>query len=167
MVIGNYIGTDATGSQPLGNAEGVWIMDGAQGNVIGGLTPGEGNLIANSTTGVVVEGPQTTGNTVRGNSIYSNWRWGIHNETGGNNELEPPTLTSASPLAGSACPNCTVDIYSDSQGEGETYEGSTVADGEGNFTFDGSPSGPMVTATATDSNGSTSEFSQPLPGQAR
>jgi hypothetical protein len=83
---------------------------------------------------------------------------------GGNAELEPPTLTGASPLAGSACPNCTVDIYSDSQDEGKVYEGSTIADGEGNFTFDGNPSGPNVTATATDSYGNTSEFSQPLPG---
>ena len=164
IVIGNYIGTDATGSQPLGNAYGIWIIGGAQSNVIGGLEPGEGNLIAENNAGVVVEDPQTTGNTVRGNSIHSNRSWGIRNLKGGNTELKPPTFTSASPLGGSACPNCTVDIYSDSQGEGELYEGSTVADQEGNFTFDGSPSGPNVTATATDSYGSTSEFSQPLRG---
>lgn len=167
VVIGNYIGTDAAGSQPLANAYGIWIMDGAQSNVIGGLRPGEGNLIAENGTGVVVEGPETTGNTVRGNSIRSNTALGIDNDKGGNAELEPPAFTGASPLAGSACPNCTVDIYSDSQDEGELYEGSTVADEEGNFTFDGSPSGPNVTATATDSHGNTSEFSQPLPGLAR
>jgi hypothetical protein len=113
---------------------------------------------------VVVEGPETTGNTVRGNSIRSNSGSGIRNDQGGNAELEAPAFTGASPLAGSACPNCTVDIYSDSQGEGELYEGSTVADEEGNFTFDGSPSGPNITATATDSYGNTSEFSQPLRG---
>lgn len=167
MVIGNYIGTDATGSQPLGNAYGIWIIDGAQSNIIGGPNPGEGNLIAENNAGVVVEGPETTGNTVRGNSIHSNRGSGINNEEGGNTELKPPTFTSASPLGGSACANCTVDIYSDSQGEGELYEGSTLADGEGNFTFDGSPSGPNVTATATDSYGSTSEFSQALRGLVR
>lgn len=166
VVIGNYMGTDSTGSQPLANAYAVWIVDGAQSNVIGGPGPGEGNLLAENDAGVVVEDPQTTGNTVRGNSIYSNMRWGIRNLNGGNAELKPPTLTSASPLAGSACPNCTVDIYSDSQGEGKVYEGSTIANGEGNFTFDGSPSGPNVTATATDSYGNTSEFSQPLRGLA-
>ena len=167
VVIGNYIGTDATGSQPLANAYGIWITDGAQSNVIGGPSPGEGNLIAENSAGVVVEGPETVGNTVRGNSIHSNRGWGIRNLKGGNTELKPPTFTSASPVGGSACPNCKVDIYSDSQGEGELYEGSTVADEDGNFTFDGSPSGPNVTATATDSYGSTSEFSQPLRGQAR
>jgi hypothetical protein len=163
VVMGNYMGTDSTGSQPLPNAYAVWIVDGAQNNVVGGPGSGEGNLLAENGAGVVVEDAQTTGNTVRGNSIYSNTRWGIHNLNGGNAELEPPALTGTSPVAGSACPGCTVDIYSDSEDEGKVYEGSTIADGEANFTFDGSPSGPNVTATATDGDGNTSEFSQPLP----
>jgi hypothetical protein len=42
------------------------------------------------------------------------------------------------------------------------YEGSTTADGAGNWTFDGSLHGPNVTATATDAAGNTSEFSAPV-----
>lgn len=164
-VIGNHIGTHATGDQPLGNGRGIWITDGAQGNVIGGTGPGEGNLIAENNAGVVVEGPQTTGNTVRANSIHSNVGWSIRNEEGGNTELDPPTFTGVSPLTGSTCPDCIVDIYSDSGDEGELYEGSVVADGEGNFTFGGSLSGPSVTATATDTYGNTSQFSQPVRGR--
>ena len=63
---------------------------------------------------------------------------------------------------GTACPNCTVDVYSDDEDEGRVYEGSTTADDAGDWTFDGSPEGPNVTATATDAAGNTSEFSAPV-----
>jgi hypothetical protein len=55
-----------------------------------------------------------------------------------------------------------VDIYSDSSDEGEIYEGSTVADADGAFIFEAAPSGPNVTATATDGDGNTSVFAQPF-----
>jgi len=47
--------------------------------------------------------------------------------------------------------------------EGAIHEGSAVTDGNGEFTFiKGAPlAGPFITATATDSDGSTSEFSRP------
>jgi hypothetical protein len=35
VVAGNHIGTDVTGTRPLGNGNGVWIHQGAQGNRIG------------------------------------------------------------------------------------------------------------------------------------
>ena len=159
-IIGNYIGTDASGGQPLGNALGIWMLKGAHQNIIGG---GEGNVISgNSLYGVHVEGPETVGNTIRGNSIYSNGRRGIQTTDGGNGELEPPAISDVNPLRGSACPKCTVDIYSDSGDEGEVYEGSTAADGDGGFIFEGSASGPNITATATDGDGNTSAFSWPL-----
>jgi len=37
-----------------------------------------------------------------------------------------------------------------------------VAEGDGGFTFEGSPSGPNITATTTDAEGNTSAFSRPL-----
>ncbi|NIN66029.1 MAG: right-handed parallel beta-helix repeat-containing protein, partial [Anaerolineae bacterium] len=63
-ISGNYIGTDASGSVDLGNVGcGVWIVGGAQANVIGGDTVGERNIIAfNDLDGVLVDGA-TTGNT--------------------------------------------------------------------------------------------------------
>lgn len=167
-IIGNYIGSDAGGTEALGNALGIWLLKGAHHNVIGGTGSGEGNVITDSKLfGVQVEGSDTVGNTIRGNSIHANSKQGIENKDGGNGELEPPTITGVSPLTGTACPNCTIDVYSDSGGEGKVYEGSTVANGDGAFTFEGSPSGPNITATATDSDGSTSAFSQPTTAAAQ
>jgi len=167
-IIGNYIGTDASGGQPLGNALGIWMLKGAHQNIIGGTGGGEGNVISdNSLYGVHVEGPETVGNTIRGNSIYSNGRQGIQTTDGGNGELEPPAISDVSPVRGSACPKCTVDIYSDSGDEGEVYEGSTVADSDGGFIFESSASGPNITATATDGDGNTSAFSWPLIAAVR
>ena len=161
-VLGNQIGVDATGSQLLGNGNGVWVLESAQGNAIGGPAADEANVIVGSVAfGVLIEGSETVGNTVRGNSIFSNRIEAIKNKDGGNAELAPPTIDSVGPVEGSACPNCTVDIYSDSGAEGQVYEGSVVADADGRFSFGASVSGPNITATATDASGNTSAFSQP------
>jgi hypothetical protein len=71
VVIGNYIGTDVTGSDWLGNGrEGVWIGNAAQWNVIGGSTEGERNVIsANNWNGVNIWGWGANNNVVRGNYI--------------------------------------------------------------------------------------------------
>ena len=154
-VRGNYIGTDVTGTVALGNgADGVYIQ--GPGTTVGGVAAGEGNIIAfNRGSGVGVW--SRLGNTVRGNSIHSNDGKGIELRWG-NNELPPPVLTGTGPLTGVACPNCTVDIYSDDADEGEVYEGSVVANSTGLFTWGGTATDPWVTATATDTAGNTSEF---------
>jgi uncharacterized repeat protein (TIGR01451 family) len=71
VVEGNFIGTDVTGTKPLGNAfHGVLIQRGALGNVIGGTVPGTGNVIAaNSLQGVAVADASTSGNVIEGNFI--------------------------------------------------------------------------------------------------
>ncbi len=71
QVLGNYIGTAATGTKALGNREaGVVVGDGASANVIGGNTPGAGNLISgNGECGVWLQDAGTTGNQVLGNTI--------------------------------------------------------------------------------------------------
>lgn len=160
---GNHIGTGSTASRPLGNVLGIWILKGAHHNLIGGQDADDGNVISFSNTqGLLIEGNDTVGNTIRGNSIYSSGGAGMENADGGNIELQPPTLTSTSPVAGTACASCIVDIYSDSEDEGEVYEGWTVAGEEGAFTFAKTVSGPNITATATDAEGNTSNFSQPV-----
>jgi hypothetical protein len=167
-VLGNYIGTDVSGTTPIPNEFGVEIRSGAHDNLIGGTAPGEGNLIAyNTEDGVLVDGTPwdgtvADGNTIRGNSIHFNWGKAIENSDGGNAELAPPTVETAGSVFGTSCANCTVDIYSDDEDEGRVYEGSTTADGDGNWSFSGTPEGPNITATATDSDGNTSEFSPPL-----
>lgn len=70
QVLGNYIGTDVTGTAALGNSnEGVRI-DSAPNNIIGGTTAGARNIISgNSNNGVTIVNRGANGNVVQGNYI--------------------------------------------------------------------------------------------------
>lgn len=72
VVAGNYIGTDATGTVALGNDYGVVIANGASGNVLGGTSPGAGNLISGNAFDGVHIASGSTNNTVAGNLIGTN-----------------------------------------------------------------------------------------------
>ena len=74
LVIGNFIGTDATGASALGNGfHGVAIIRGAQYNQVGGATTGERNVISgNVWDGVFIHEIGTMYNTVSGNYIGTN-----------------------------------------------------------------------------------------------
>jgi len=159
-VTGNFIGTDISGAVPLGNTSaGVVFYGGSQRNTIG-----PDNTIAyNGTDGVVIYGSTCLRNTITGNSIYSNTDKGIELDAGGNLELFPPIITDllTDRVSGVAPPNSTVEIFSDDEGEGRIFEGSTTTDATSHFTFN-KPSGlagPHITTTATDVDGNTSEFS--------
>jgi hypothetical protein len=68
-VQGNYIGTNAAGDARLGNNQGV-VLSNAPKNTIGGTTVAARNIISgNSTWGVRISDPDSTGNTVMGNYI--------------------------------------------------------------------------------------------------
>jgi hypothetical protein len=69
LLIGNLIGTDRTGSKPLGNTFlGVWLNSGARRNTVGGTAPGAGNVISgNGTNGVEIN--HSSANAVLGNLI--------------------------------------------------------------------------------------------------
>ncbi len=68
-VQGNLIGTDRNGTSPLGNASGVTMLS-AGNNVIGGATPGAGNVISgNSGRGVTIASTGANNNRVQGNFI--------------------------------------------------------------------------------------------------
>ena len=79
VVQGNYIGTDVTGTLPLGNSDnGVIIATDAMYNLIGGTESGAGNVIAfNNVNGVVLTDDAGTGNAIVSNSIHSNVELGI------------------------------------------------------------------------------------------
>jgi titin len=70
LVLGNYIGTDLSGSADLGNADdGIQVQD-APNNTIGGTAVGATNLISgNDDDGIVVISPAATGNRIEGNLI--------------------------------------------------------------------------------------------------
>lgn len=71
FVVGNSIGTDATGTLDRGNAlHGVAIFNGSANNQIGGLNAGEGNVISgNNTNGINITNAGSTGNVIIGNII--------------------------------------------------------------------------------------------------
>ncbi len=87
QVIGNWIGTDASGRRTLGNNLGVLIQDGASRNVVGGLAAGAGNLISgNATDGISIRDAGTfynrmernwIGTDVTGSGALGNGRDGI------------------------------------------------------------------------------------------
>jgi hypothetical protein len=169
-VTGNLIGTGLGGAPGPGNRSGgMWITEGAYDNVIG-----PDNVIAyNGRPGIEMEGFYSVHNTITRNSIHDNGWQGISASWGANIGLFPPTIfdfdLQAGTARGTACYNCTVEIFSDDSDEGAIYEGQITADGSGAFTFSkGAPfNGPHLTATATDTDGNTSQFSLPTAGPGR
>ncbi|MCP4537172.1 MAG: hypothetical protein GY832_08485 [Chloroflexi bacterium] len=157
-ISGNVIGADVNGTGDLGNSRhGVYID--ARHNIVG-----PDNVIAYSgRDGVEVEDGKT-GNTITQNSIFAN-QMGIDLRDGANGNIPAPAIVDTSlgsvNISGTACPNCTVEVFenSDADGEGETYVGSAAAGTGGDFTVVvGYLNQPYLTTTATDDRG-TSEFS--------
>ncbi len=73
LVEGDYIGTDATGSDPLGNGNGINLYDGATDNTIGGTATVAGNVISGNQYGVYLQSAGTSGNVVAGNDIGTDY----------------------------------------------------------------------------------------------
>lgn len=207
IVLGNTIGSSAESATPLPNMMAIFV-DGGTHSLIGGIGQGSGNSLVDNNMGIEVSfagtannwiaGNQISGNNQGGitvdnyasdnflvrnvitdsnpgilitqgqgnrlhaNSISANEFAGIEIREGGNLELAAPVISQAASegISGTACPNCIVEIFSDPQDQGLVYEGFVQADAEGNFVFSQAVQGPMVTATATDLLGNTSQFSE-------
>lgn len=167
-ITGNLFGTDGSQNEDLKNfGPGIRIWEGTHDNTIG-----PDNIIAyNVGRGIDIIGQYTVRNTITQNSIHSNGGiallidWHLRN----NFRLLVPTISTFDlqngKISGTACAGCTVEIFSDNQDEGAIYEGMTTADSSGVFTFErGTPfTGPNLTATVTDTEGNTSQFS-PIAG---
>lgn len=194
-VLGNYIGTDASGQAARPNGIGVSIASFSSQNSIGGTVPGAGNLIAlNTAQGVSVSSIQTTDCPILGNVIFGNGALGIDLGTdgvstndltdadaGANRLQNHPLLTAATihtnrtDIAGTlhSQSNTTfiveffASVAADPSGfgEGQQFLGTTnvTTDGGGNINFNLTlpvrAVGRFITATATDPQGNTSEFS--------
>jgi len=163
-VHGNFIGTNTAGALGLGNVfHGVDIYEGqdnsASWNVIaynGLMTDGHGIRMREAAARY---------NIVTQNSIHHNGGQGIRLLNNAQDNIPVPVITSAScaSVHGTACANCTVEIFTDSQDEGEHmhWPPYAFADGAGDWTWTGSLIGPYLTATAMDAADNTSEFSAP------
>ncbi len=174
---GMYVLDNPSFSQPPPPVERARIIDNIVAN--NGPYPGiilgssgvlvQGNTVyGNANDGISVErgwAGDATGNTLTTNSVYSNTGQGISFTGGANNYMFPPILTEVSDLKvrGIAVPTSTVEIFSDDDDEGRWFHGSVTADASGRFTFTAAVpfTGTNVTATATDVDGNTSEFSSP------
>jgi hypothetical protein len=69
QVDGNYLGTDTAGANPLPNGQtGVYIVQAGSGNLVGGTTPAERNILSgNSLDGAYVE--RTSNTSIKGNYV--------------------------------------------------------------------------------------------------
>lgn len=167
-VFGNYIGTNAAGATGLGNAfHGVHIYD-ADHNTVSSNTIAYNGLLHDGNGVRVQQATSASYNTITVNSIHHNGGPGIDLIGGANGGISPPSINNATcfSASGTACPNCTVELFSDSEDEGQHVHSPpyAFADAAGNWSWSGSITGPNVTATATDGLGNTSEFSAPRTG---
>jgi hypothetical protein len=184
-ILGNWVGTDPTGTFAMGNGKDGLYLQGSSATMIGGADVGAGNTIEfNYAAGITI----FTGgsNTISANSIYDNSGAGISLTSGANSSATPPTLTGAvsayasTQIQGTLAsqPNLAyrVEFFANppwdasSVAEGRYYLGATTTttDAGGNGAFSvllpvASSSDAMVTATATDPAGNTSQFSVGIP----
>jgi hypothetical protein len=168
-IVGNLIGTDVVLAERGNHWTGIYIAEGASHNMIG-----PDNVVAyNDEQGIQIYNSNSLGNTITQNSIHDNGIFGIYLNDGGNTELIAPLLfdfyLSTGTLAGTTCAICTVEIFSDNNNSGRIYEGRTTSDSNGAFMFDKGASftGPRLTATTTDNDGNTSQFSAPTSGTSK
>jgi uncharacterized repeat protein (TIGR01451 family) len=159
FVLGNFIGTDATGKTSIPNGgNGVDLISSATNNIIGGSAPGSGNLIANNTQNGVLIDPGTTAGTGTGNNtvaniIQSNGGAGVRINTGNSNRISQNSIFGNGDLGinlQNAGANLNSNCNSSNTGANNLQNAPSLTAGSG---------AAYITATATDPNGNTSEFS--------
>jgi hypothetical protein len=205
-ILGNVIGLDREAAAAIPNQRGIIVGGLAPAHgFVGGVAPGEGNLIAGNVEAGVSVGDSVNRIAIRGNSIHGNGGLGISlgssfaspqpndegdADGGGNNRQNFPIVRLESSVAEGGSTHMVgvlrsapstlyvLDFYANPPCsnfpreflEGETYLGSgevtTDATGFAEIDLDvvGVPEpGARITATATDPDDRTSEFSQRIP----
>jgi CSLREA domain-containing protein len=155
FVQGNFIGTDVSGNNNLGNMfDGLFLVFGSN-NTIGGTGSGAGNKIAfNNRNGLflpsffIVFGPAGTGNAILSNSIFSNASLGIDlspissvnginpndlgdTDAGANNLQNYPVLTSAASSGSGTTINGTLNSKANTLFTLQFFS-NTICNGSGN-----------------------------------
>jgi parallel beta-helix repeat protein len=185
VVQGNWIGAELSGIWPLGNDKDGIFLQGSSATTIGGVSPGAANVIEfNGGAGVNVFSGQS--NWVSANSIFDNGGLGILLGSGANQSQNAPVLTNASVaysstqvlgfLSSQVNTTFRLEFFAspawDGTGmaEGQTFLGATnvTTDAASNATFSVTlpvavPADELITATATDPAGNTSQFSAGIP----
>jgi hypothetical protein len=120
VVSGNFIGTDATGSQAVGNAlGGAILLNGAHHNLLGGGSFSAGNVVSGNTNfGIWVGGTGTDSNTVSGNWV------GL--DAGGKQAL-PNTFAGMYVLDGAQHTLVSSNVFSGQPSEGLRLAGAGTA----------------------------------------
>ncbi|MEO5675385.1 MAG: PKD domain-containing protein [Chitinophagales bacterium] len=173
FIQGNMIGTDISGGFKLGNgSDGVYFRGGpfepSHDNVVGGINPGEGNIIAyNGEEGVELQDAGAHNIAIRGNRMFCNSEFagaGGIVINGGNQGVYPPTIVIVSNdfISGTSYPGALIDIYAADSCitcEGADYLTTILSDSNGIFAY-GLSINAKVTVTANDTFGNSSGFSQ-------
>ena len=190
LIQGNLIGTDASGLNPIPNQIGIrvanFLFDSyphailITGNVIA-FNEIEGIVIDPGSTGIRISRNSIHSNLELGIDLNND---GVtlndpgDTDTGANNRQNFPVIQSATGNGTSTVVSGKIDTQNPSAvtleffsndaadpsgfGEGQRFEATATPDASGNFTVTlrGGLGGKFITATATDANGNTSEFSQ-------
>ena len=184
-VLGNWIGSDIGGSWPMGNRRDGIYLQGSSANIIGGTASNASNVIEfNGAAGVNIASGNS--NSISANSIFDNAGLGILLGSGANQSQAAPALISATnvygiiqaqgTLASQPSASFRLEFFASpawdptATNEGLIYLGATniITDPAGNAGFSVSipvagSSDTILTATATDAVGDTSQFSPGIP----
>ena len=180
QIQGNFIGTDATGTQDFGGQQqGILFNENSSGNLFGGVNPGEGNIIANNgkggvyTNGIQVTANSNTGNALLGNQVYNHDGLGIElgdngdgvtlndgddSDGGANNLQNFPILTLAATDGGSTI---TIDGTMNSA-TSTTYRLEFFASATANGTGYGEAERYLGSANVTTDGSGNATFSEAL-----
>jgi len=156
LILGNYIGLNATGTVAVANSINGVLLSNAPLNTVGGTVAGAGNLIGgNSQAGVRIEGTNATGNLVVGNTIGL----GITGADLGNNGDGVHVLNAPGNRTGGALPG-ERNVISGNNGDGIEVNGLSSS----NNLVLGNYIGPDSDGTLDRRNGVNGIFINNAPG---
>jgi len=134
QVLGNLIGTDATGTSALANAQNGILMTDAPDNVIGGTVSGAANTISgNASDGISLTGAGSKGNLIEGDFIGTNSQGTGPLRNGQSNGQDGVAVFDASGDTVGGTVQGARNVISGNHGNGISFTGTLASDVVGNF----------------------------------